>query len=377
MKKIISILLALVYLCASVAAFAADTITIGGLAPLTGAVAVYGVAVQEGANLFVKQLNAKGGILGKEVVIDWQDTKGDVTESINAYNLHFSNKVSAILGPVITSTSLAVADYVGDDGIPMITASATNYDVTTPGNGYNIFRVCMLDPFQGQVMATLAKESLGCSKVAVLYDNADDYSSGIAKAFEEKAIALGMEVVAFEACTAADVDFKAQLTNIASKEPEAILVPMYYGSVALIARQAREVGITVPLLGGDGWDGVLTQVEDDPSALEGCYFVNHYSPADTSEKVVNFLADYEAEYGHTSNAFGALGYDAAAVLLGAIEASGDADDWDAINKALQATKYDGVTGLGLQFDDHGDPTKAGVVNKIVDGNYELFGYVEP
>lgn len=376
MKKLISLLLTLAFLCASAFAFAADTITIGGLAPLTGPVAVYGVAVQEGANLYVKQINEKGGILGKQVVIDWQDTKADVTEAINAYNLHFSNKVSGIIGPVITRTSLAVADYAAEDGIPMITPSATNYDVTTPGNGYNIFRVCMLDPYQGQVMAYLAKESLGFTKLAVLYDNADDYSTGIAKAFEEKAIELGAEIVAFEACTASDVDFKAQLTNIASKEPDAVLVPMYYGSVALIARQAREVGITAPLLGGDGWDGVLTQV-DDPSILEGYYFVNHYSPADTAELVVNFLAAYEAEYGATPNAFGALGYDAIAVLLSAIEASGNPDDWDAIDKAMQATNYDGVTGTGLKYNDHGDPSKAGVVNQIIGGKYEVFGYIEP
>lgn len=376
MKKVISLLLTLSLLCVSAFAFAADVITIGGLAPITGPVAVYGNAVVEGANLYVKQINEKGGILGKQVVIDWQDTKGDRTEAINAYQLHFSNKVSALIGPVISGTSLGVADYVGEDGIPMITPSATNYDVTTPGNGYNIFRVCMLDPYQGEVMAFLAKEELGFSKLAVLYDNADDYSTGIAKAFEAKAIELGAEVVAFEACTASDVDFKSQLTTIASKEPEAILVPMYYGPMALIARQAREIGITAPLLGGDGWDGVLTQV-DDPSILEGYYFVNHYSPADTSERVVNFLADYEAEYGITSNAFGALGYDAIAVLLNAIEAAGDPDDWDAINQAMQATNFDGVTGLGLKFDDHGDPTKAGVVNQIIDGKYEVFGYIEP
>lgn len=375
MKKFLCMLLSLMMVAVAFTALA-DTITIGGLAPLTGAVAVYGVAVQQGVDLYVKQLNEAGGILGMDVKVDWQDTKGDVTEAINAYNLHFSNGVSAIIGPVITSTSLAVADYVGEDGIPMITASATNYDVTTPGNGYNIFRVCMLDPFQGEVMATLAKDSLACEKVAVLYDTSDDYSSGVAAAFYTKAEALGMEVVAYEACTAADIDFKAQLTNIAAKSPDAVLVPMYYGPVALIARQAREVGLKAPLLGVDGWDGVLTKV-DDPSILEGYYFVNHYSPADTSEKVVNFLADYETAYGETPNAFGALGYDAAAVLCGAIAAAGDSSDWDAINKALQATDYDGVTGQGLRFDNHGDPTKAGVINIIKDGKYELFGYVAP
>lgn len=258
----------------------------------------------------------------------------------------------------------------------MMTATATNYDVTTPGNGYNIFRVCMLDPFQGQVMAVLAKENLGCSKVAILYDNADDYSTGVAAAFNERALELGMEVVAYEACTAADVDFKAQLTNIANAGPDAVLVPMYYGPVALIARQAREVGITVPLLGVDGWDGVLEQVED-ASVLEGCYFVNHYSPADTSEKVVDFLAKFEEKYGATPNAFAALGYDAIAVLLNAIEAAGDPSDWEAINAALKATEFDGVTGQGLTFDDHGDPSKAGVINVIKDGAYELYDYIQP
>lgn len=375
MKKVLCLAVSLMMMLGAASALA-DTIQIGGIAPLTGGVAVYGTAVQCGADLLVKQINEAGGINGQEVEIVWLDDKGDVTEAINAYEKHFSNHVSAILGPVTTQPALGMAESVGEDGIPMMTASATNYDVTTPGGGYNIFRVCMLDPFQGEVMAKLAADSLGCEKVAVLYDNADDYSSGVAAAFKAKAEELGLEVVAYEACTDADIDFKSQLTNIADKEPDAVLVPMYYGSVALIARQAREVGLKVPLLGVDGWDGVLTQVED-ASILEGYYFVNHYSPADTSELVVKFLADYEAEYGETPNAFGALGYDAAAVLVNAIEAAGDANDWDAINKALQATKYDGVTGQGLQFDDHGDPTKAGVINVIKDGQYELFGYVSP
>jgi len=376
MKKIISLLLSLMLALGAASALAADEIVIGGLAPLSGAVAVYGQAVQNGANLYVKQLNDAGGIDDVPVRIDWQDTKGDVTEALSAYNLHYSNEVSAILGPVITSTALAVADYVGEDGIPMMTASATNYDVTTPGNGYNIFRVCMLDPFQGEVMAQLCKDSLGAAKVAVLYDQSDDYSIGVGAAFRAKAEELGMEVVANVACNAADVDFKAQLTNIAAAAPDAVLVPMYYGPVALIARQAREIGLEVPLLGVDGWDGVLTQVED-ASILEGYYFVNHYSPADPSEQVVNFLADYEAEYGEVPNAFGALGYDAAAVICNAIAAAGDASDWDAINVALKATDYDGITGKGLKFDDHGDPTKAGVVNIIKDGQYELHGYFQP
>ena len=376
MKKVFCMLLSALLALGSVSALADDVITIGGLAPLSGAVAVYGTAVQQAADLYVEQVNANGGILGKQVQIEWLDTKGDVTEAINAYNRLYSEGVSALLGPVITATALAVADYAGQDGIPMMTATATNYDVTTPGNGYNIFRVCMLDPFQGQVMAVLAKENLGCSKVAILYDNADDYSTGVAAAFNERALELGMEVVAYEACTAADLDFKAQLTNIANAGPDAVLVPMYYGPVALIARQAREVGITVPLLGVDGWDGVLEQVED-ASVLEGCYFVNHYSPADTSEKVVDFLAKFEEKYGATPNAFAALGYDAIAVLLNAIEAAGDPSDWEAINAALKATEFDGVTGQGLTFDDHGDPSKAGVINVIKDGAYELYDYIQP
>lgn len=373
MKKTLSVLLSLLLMLGASSALA--EIVIGGIAPLTGDVAVYGIAVQQGVDLYVKEINEAGGVLGEQVRVDWQDDKGDVSESVNAYELLFSNGVSAILGPVTSMPALSVAELVGEDGIPMMVASATNYDVTSPRQG-NIFRVCMLDPFQGEVMATMAKDSLGAQNVAVLYDNADDYSSGIAEAFVAKSEELGMTVVANEKCTADDIDFKAQLTTIAAASPDAVLVPMYYGPLALIARQAREVGLEVPLLGCDGWDGVLTQVEDT-SILEGYYFVNHYSPSDTSEKVVNFLAAYEAEYGVVPNAFGALGYDAIAVVLGGIEAAGDAKDWQAVNAAIQATNYDGVTGVGMQFDDHGDPTKAGVVNVIQNGEYVMFDYVAP
>jgi branched-chain amino acid transport system substrate-binding protein len=226
MKKVISLLLALAFICAFAFTLAADKITIGGITSLTGDYSMYGISAREGIDLYVKEINESGGILGRQVVIDWQDTTGSRTKAIDIYQLHYKNKVSGIIGPMISEGAIVIADFAGDDNMPMITPSATNYDVTTPGGGHNIFRACMLDTFQGEVMATFAKENLGVSRVAVLYDNTSDYSSGIATAFYEKSVELGMEMVAFEACYTHETDFRQQLLDIANAEPDAILVPM-------------------------------------------------------------------------------------------------------------------------------------------------------
>ncbi len=353
MKRIVALVLAAMLLLAMPIIGSADseTIRIGGLAPLTGNVAVYGVATQRGVDLYVEQINAAGGVLGKQVEMVWYDEKGDAAEAVNAYN-RLVGDVVALIGDVTSKPTIAVAELAALDNMPMISATATAYDVTTPGE--NIFRACFLDPYQGNTMAVYAAQNLGKKNAAVIYNIADDYSTGLAESFKSKFEELGGTVVAYEAYGASDIDFKSQLTNIASKNPDVIFMPDYYNIVAMIAKQAREAGLDMTFLGADGWDGLLTVV-DDPSILDGCYFCNHYSTDDPDENVQNFLASYTEKYNETPVSFSALGYDAAKILFTAIENAGSTDA-QAIVDAMAATDIDGVTGH-IIYDEHRDPQK--------------------
>ena len=249
-----------------------------------------------------------------------------------------------------------------------ITATGTAADITKVGP--NVFRTCFMDPFQGQIMATFAADELGSQKVAVMYDNGSDYSQGLADSFKAQAEAKGMTVTAFESYASGDTDFTTLLNKIIATSPDAIFVPDYYGKVSLILDQARTAGFDGPMLGGDGWDGVLvTLPEDKLEVANNGYFSNHYSATDTDPVVVNFLENYKAKFDMDANAFAALGYDSAYILKAAIEAAGSTDS-QAIIDALAATEYDGVTGH-ITFDENGDPIKSVAVTKFVDGKAEL------
>ena len=373
MKRMVSLLLTLVMLVA-LPVFASadgDTIRIGGLAPLTGDVAVYGVAAQRGVDLYIEQLNANGGLLGKQVEMVWYDEKGDAAEAVNAYN-RLVGDVVALIGDVTSKPSIAVAELAAQDNMPMITATSTAYDVTTPGP--NIFRACFLDPYQGEMMGTYAANDMGVKTAAIIYNNSDDYSTGLAESFKAKFEELGGTVVAYEAYASSDIDYKAQLTNIAGKNPEVVFMPDYYNRVAMIVKQAREAGLDVPFLGADGWDGLLTVV-DDPTILDGCFFCNHYSTQDEDENVQNFLKSYEEKYNETPNSFSALGYDAAKILCTAIENAGSTDA-QAIVDQMKATSIDGVTGH-IVYDDHNDPQKSVAIITFENGEMKLVEKLMP
>ncbi len=380
MKKRLSLLLAAVFMLSSLSAVAgcakkeSGNILIGGLAPLTGDIAVYGNAVKNAASMAFDEINAAGGVLGKQIEYKVLDEKGDSAEAINAYNRLTSENIVALLGDVTSKPSIAVAELAAEDGLPMLTPTASHPDVTKPGD--NIFRVCFLDPFQGAAMATFAADSLGAKTVAVLYNTSDDYSQGLAASFQAQAESLGLTVVNYEGYGADDKDFKAQLTKIASSNPDALFIPDYYAKDALIATQAREAGITVPILGADGWDGVLTAVDaSNISVLNDVYFSNHYSVQDTSEKVSTFVKNYTAKFGEAPNALAALGYDAAYMLAQAITTA-DSTDSDKIVAALAGIKYEGVTGT-IQYAGSGDPVKSVTIIRIVDGEYNFFDKVTP
>ena len=343
-----------------------ETIKIGGMAPLTGALAIYGVTTTNGAELAVKEINENGGVLGKKIEYVMLDTKGDSTEAVMAYNKLVDEKVAGIIGEVTSKPTLAVAEVAVQDNMPLITPTGTQVDITEVGP--NIFRVCFTNPYQGKVLAITSKERLGANTVAVMLNNSSDYSDGIAKAFIEESEKLGMKVMGVEGYADGDKDFRPQLTKLAAMNPDAILIPEYYEQAALIATQAREVGVKSIFAGSDGWDGIAKTLDQSAyAAIENSHFTNHFSMEDQSEKIQNFLKDYREAYKEDPSAFSALGYDAVYMMKSAIEKAGGTDKQKIVD-ALKGIEYDGVTGY-LTFDDHNNPIKAVTVLKIENGKY--------
>ena len=343
-----------------------ETIKIGGMAPLTGALAIYGVTTTNGAELAVKEINENGGVLGKKIEYVMLDTKGDSTEAVMAYNKLVDEKVAGIIGEVTSKPTLAVAEVAVQDNMPLITPTGTQVDITEAGP--NVFRVCFTNPYQGKVLAITSKERLGADTVAVMLNNSSDYSDGIAKAFIEESEKLGMRVMGVEGYSDGDKDFRPQLTKLAAMNPDVILIPEYYEQAALIATQAREVGVKSIFVGSDGWDGIAKTLDKSSyAAIENSYFTNHFSMEDQSEKIQNFLKDYREAYKEDPSAFSALGYDAVYMMKSAIEKAGTTDKQKVVD-ALKGIEYDGVTGY-LTFDDHNNPVKAVTVLKIENGKY--------
>lgn len=351
-----------------------DTIKIGGLAPLTGDVSVYGVAVDNGVKMAVEEINADGGVLGKQIEYIVYDEKGDATEAVNAYNkLVQSDNVVAIVGDVTSKPTLAVAQQAAKDKIPLITASGTAENITQAGE--NIFRACFIDPFQGELMASYASKKLEKKTVAIIYNISDDYSKGLYEAFEAAAGDLGIEVVQVEGYGKGTVDFKAQLTNIKSKNPDVIFLPVYYQDVALIAVQAKELGIEAQFLGADGWDGVIGQVdESNMDAVNGAYFCSQYSAQSDDPNLQAFLSKYKETYGMDASQFAVLGYDAMKMLAQAISEAGSTDS-AAITSAMAAIDFTGLTGH-MTFDENRNPVKSAAITQIDNGEYKFIEYYE-
>ncbi|MDF2593932.1 MAG: Amino acid-binding protein [Clostridia bacterium] len=345
---------------------APDTIKLGLIVPKTGQVAQYGIAVENAATLAVEEVNAAGGINGKQVELISYDNKADATESINVFNRLVDNdKIVALVGPVISSTSLAVAPLAEEKKIPMISPTATNLAVT-PDYSY-VFRACYTDPYQGGTVAKFASENLGAKTAAILYNAGDDYSTGLAEAFKATFEAPGGTNTSYEGYTADDKDFKAVLTTIKEKQPEVLFNPDYYNTVGLIAGQVKEVGLDTIMLGGDGWDDVQKDYAD---VVDGYFFANHYATDDPDPIVQNFIKAYQDKYeGNTPNALGALGYDATKIMLDAIAKAGSTEG-EKILAALQATDADAVAGH-VTFDENGDPQKSVSMIKVEGGALKL------
>lgn len=346
-----------------------DTIKIGGLAPLTGNVSVYGIATNNGIKLAVNSINKAGGVLGKQIEYISYDEKGDPTEAVTAYNkLVQIDKIIALVGDVTSKPTIAVAQKAVKDGLPMITATGTAADITKAGN--NIFRACFIDPFQGELMAGYAAQKLSAKTAAIIYDNGDDYSTGVANAFETAAKAAGITITNKEAYQSNSVDFKSQLTKIKAGNPDVIMVPVYYSDVALIAVQAKEVGISAKLLGADGWDGVLEKIDkSNLDSVKDCYFCSQYSSESTDADLQAFLKEYKATYNTDANMFAVLGYDAMGMMAAAINKAGSTDSAK-ICDAMKALEYKGLTG-NTTFDENRNPIREAVITTIADGKYKF------
>jgi branched-chain amino acid transport system substrate-binding protein len=353
-------------------------ILFGHVGSMTGQEATFGDSTDKGIRLAVDELNAKGGIAGKQVDLKTYDDQGKPEEAaVAATRLVTQDKVAVLLGEVASSRSLAMAPIADANKVPMISNASTNPKVTKDGDKTRpyVFRVCFIDPFQGTVMAKFAKEKKGVKKVAILRDVGNAYSVGLADYFLAKFKELGGTIVNDQSYKAGDQDFKAQLTAIKAKGPEAIYVPGYYTDVALIARQARELGMKVPLMGGDGWDSAKL-FEIGGQAIEGSYFSNHYSPDDPSPKIQEFISKYKAKFGAVPDSMAATGYDAAMVAAdGMARAKGTSGD--AVAQALADTKgYAGVTGVITIDADH-NAVKPAVVLEVKGGKAVWVATVAP
>jgi branched-chain amino acid transport system substrate-binding protein len=341
---------------------AGDTIKVGVYGDLTGQTSSFGQSTRNGVQLAVDEINAGGGVNGKKIELVVEDDQGRPEQAKTVVQKLISqDKVQAVLGEVASTNSLAAAPVAQEAKIPMITPSSTNPKVTQVGD--YISRVCFIDPFQGSVMAKFASNTLKAKSAAILGDVNSDYSKGLTQFFEEEFSRLGGKVVSKEAYTQTDPDFKGQLTKIRDLKPDVLYVPGYYGQVGIIAKQARELGMNIPILGGDGWDSPeLWKLGGD--ALKPAYISNHYSAENPAPEIQNFVKAYKAKFNVEPDSLAALAYDAAKVLADAIKRAGGANDSAKLKDAINSTKdFAGVTGK-ITLDAERNAVKPAVVLEL-------------
>jgi len=357
-----------------------DEITIGLLGPFSGPAAQFGIAVRDGALLYIEEFNARGGL---QIRVIQYDEEGDPTNAVVGYNSLVDQNVTAILGSVTSGPTMAVVPRAYEDNMPMITASATHAGVTvdqTTGQVWtNMFRSCFIDPFQGTKMAEFSYEVIGARTAAVLYSHEIDYSIGLAEAFIARAEEMGLEIVTVERFLNEGIDFLPQLTNIAALNPDVLFVPGYHQHVALIGPQSVAAGLTdTVLVGADGWAATL-EVIADPSSVEGAFFMTGFTDETTDPMVLDFIQRFEETYGHAPNMFAAQAYDAAMILIAALEraiADGNEPGSDAFRtdviRHMAATSITGVTGH-ITYDEFNNPQKTAFIVQIQNGEARFWG----
>jgi len=387
MKKKLSLMLAVMLMVLSFAgckksesAKDSNTIKVGLDYELSGAVATYGQSLVAGIELAFEEINKNGGVLGKQIETVKADNKSDTAESANvASKLATRDKVVAILGPATSGNTKAAAPIAIQNKVPLISASATADDVTVDSNGKvreYVFKTCFSDSFQGVIMAQFAAGDMAKKNAALLVDSTSDYSKGLAKNFKETFTKAGGTVITEQAYQAKDTDFKAVLTKIKGSNPDVIYLPGYYEEVGLIVKQARSLGLNVPILGGDGYESPKLVELAGKTALNEVYFTNHYSSKDTTPEVTKFKTAFKTKYGKEPDAFNALGYDLAYFLADGLKRAGVADPLK-LKDALASTKdFKGITGT-ISIDANHNPVKSITILQEKDGEPVFLKKLEP
>ncbi|MCM2316043.1 MAG: ABC transporter substrate-binding protein [Thermoanaerobaculia bacterium] len=354
---------------------AADEIAIGHLASMTGGQATFGQQTDQGIKLALEEINAKGGVKGRKVRVITEDTQSKQEEAANAASKLISrDNVTAILGEIASSNSLAAGPIAQLAKIPMISPGSTNPAVTEKGD--YIFRICFIDPYQGEALANYVANTMKLKRAAILRDVRSDYSMGLSDYFKNTFEKLGGKIVVDSSYSQGDSDFKSQLTTIKGAKPEVIFVPGYYTEIGQIAVQARDLGITVPLVGGDGWESPKL-IEIGGKSLEGSFYSNHYHVDDPSPAVRDFVVAYQKKYGTTPDAMAALGYDSMKFLAAAMERAPSLDGPALRDEIAKSAGFQGVTGTITLGPDRNPLNKKLVVLEIKDGKLVLRATVDP
>lgn len=354
-------------------------IKIGLVAPLTGDVKTFGESTRNGFQLAVDEANAAGGINGRKIKVIIADDKNDPTEAANAVSkLINQDQVKLVIGSVSSKCSIPLSQLCQSGSVVMITPTSTNPKVTVDDAGRRkdyVFRACFIDPFQGQVAAKFVLDHLQAKTSAILYDVGNDYVKGLAEFYHDNFTAGGGKVVAYESYTKDDADFSAVLTKIKQYQPDILYIPDYYNKVALIVKQARQLGITSTFVGGDGWDSEdMLKIAGD--AIVGGYFTNHYSPDDPRVEVQDWVRKYVARFGSKPDALATLGYDATRLLIAAVAQAGSSEP-AAVRDALKNIRdFMSVSGR-ICFDDCGNPIKAAAILRYTKDGQEYVATVAP
>ena len=358
------------------AAGGGNEILVGEYGSLTGPQATFGQSTHNGIMLAIDEINAKGGINGKKIKVLTEDDQSKQEEAANAVTKLISqNSVVAVLGEVASSCSIAAAPICQSNKVPMITPSSTNPQVTQKGD--YIFRMCFTDDYQGHSMADYVVKQAGVKTAAILTDVKSDYSQGLGHFFEERFTQLGGKIVARASYANGDSDFKAQLTSVKAANPQILYVPGYYTDIGQIAIQKNDLGITAPLVGGDGWESPKL-IEIGGKALEGSYYSNHYFANDPNPVVREFVQKFKDRYGVIPDALTALGYDAANVLADALKRTGGKTDGPTLRDAIKNTQgFQGVTGTINMGPDRNPVGKKLIIEEIKNGQLTLKATFQP
>lgn len=352
-----------------------DTFKIGGIGPITGAAAVYGKAVENGAKLAVDEINAEGGINGKQIEFKFEDDEHDAEKSVNAYNTLKDWGMQMLLGCVTSNPCIAVAEETKNDNMFQLTPSGTAVECVQYENA---FRVCFSDPTQGTECAKYISENGLATKVAVIYDSSDVYSSGIYEAFAAEAKNDGIEIVSAEAFTAdSNKDFSVQIQKAKDAGAELVFLPFYYTEASLVLQQAAGMNYAPIFFGCDGMDGILDVEGFDASYADNLMFLSPFTPTSTDEAIQTFVTSFKDAYGETPNQFAADAYDGIYAIKAAAEKAeltpdmSVSDMCDAMKTAMTEISIDGVTAKGLTWDASGEPSKDPMVVKIANGDYAV------